>query len=70
MARVGTDVLRALGAPGALHASYYAEIEPKLKDAVEGAWRKWQKAGGGVPYTPVAGDVWDLLRDGAAPFRQ
>eukprot|EP00974_Lingulodinium_polyedra_P114666 11103923-Lingulodinium_polyedra.AAC.1 len=71
MARVGVDDLpRTLGAPNVLLASFYVEINSTLSGAVERAWRRWGQIGGGLSHVPVADDVWDVLRDGAAPLRR
>eukprot|EP00974_Lingulodinium_polyedra_P104331 10099265-Lingulodinium_polyedra.AAC.1 len=64
------DMLRALRCCGALVASFFAEADVRLGDAVQGVWERWAAVGGGCPHTRVARDVWQLLREGAGPLRQ
>eukprot|EP00974_Lingulodinium_polyedra_P064044 6186160-Lingulodinium_polyedra.AAC.1 len=60
MARVGVDdLLRTLGAPNILCASFYVEINSTFSRAVERAWQRWDQIGGGMPHVPIADDVWD-----------
>eukprot|EP00974_Lingulodinium_polyedra_P133274 11224961-Lingulodinium_polyedra.AAC.1 len=71
MVRVGVDdMLRQLGVPMVLRASYFAEINSDLGNAAKRLWQQWERAGCGIAHSPVADDVWDILRNGAAPLRR
>eukprot|EP00974_Lingulodinium_polyedra_P028729 2766353-Lingulodinium_polyedra.AAC.1 len=71
MVRVGVDdMLRQLGAPATLRASYFVELRSDLGNAVKRLWHRWDQAGCGIAHAPVADDVWDVLRNGAAPLRR
>ena len=50
------------GGTAALCASWYAEWQPSLHDAVDKYWQQRTRLPGCVPHLPVARDVWDLLR--------
>eukprot|EP00974_Lingulodinium_polyedra_P089876 8713997-Lingulodinium_polyedra.AAC.1 len=60
MVRVGVDdMLRQLGAPTTLRASYFVELRSDLGNAVKRLWQRWEQAGCGIAHSPVADDVWD-----------
>eukprot|EP00974_Lingulodinium_polyedra_P041953 4027776-Lingulodinium_polyedra.AAC.1 len=57
MARAGVDdLLRTLGAPDVLRASFCVEINITLSRTVESAWQRWDQIGGGIPHAPIADD--------------
>eukprot|EP00974_Lingulodinium_polyedra_P053169 5110321-Lingulodinium_polyedra.AAC.1 len=57
MVRVGVDdMLRRLGAPMVLRASYFAEINSGLANAVKHLWQQWEQTGCGIAHAPVADD--------------
>ena len=50
------------GGTAVLRASWYAEWQPSLHEAVGKYWQQRTRLTGCVPHLPIARDVWDLLR--------
>ena len=53
-----------------LHEAVFVESEDCLAQAVQKAWATKHADGRGPAYRRLARSVWDLLRDGARPFRE
>eukprot|EP00969_Alexandrium_andersonii_P357434 15448805-Alexandrium_andersonii.AAC.1 len=56
--------------PPLLHTAWFVEIEDHLAEAVEGYWARRAALAGEAPYRRLAGDVWDIVRNGAEGLRR
>eukprot|EP00969_Alexandrium_andersonii_P171090 7563504-Alexandrium_andersonii.AAC.1 len=71
IARVALDVaLRRGRCLPMLHTAWFVEIEDHLAEAVESYWDRRAALTGEAPYRRLAGDVWDIVRDGAGGLRR
>eukprot|EP00969_Alexandrium_andersonii_P186481 8239261-Alexandrium_andersonii.AAC.1 len=71
IARVALDVaLRRGRCLPLLHTAWFVEIEDHLAEAVEEYWNRRDGLAGEAPCRRLAGDVWDIVRDGAEGLRR